>query len=339
MLDKLLFWSGFAASARYAYKNFDVGFKKGFDYLGSAEWSRNLLLDLPAVHKTAERFIAGETVAAAIDKAKQLQEAGRLVSFEYLEEKDGTKSNSVELRTKLSTLLTRMHAADLDADITIKSSALDSGIDAEKKFELLSELLTEAWGYEKHIRLQCEESGTIYAVLELYARCREAGFTNLDISLHSNLFRTSDDLSQLIDDGAAIRIAKSTYAEPEYIAYSDSADADANFVHLMQTVLSRTARAKGVRATIATHDKVLVAETIAFANEEGIQKDEFEFEIPFGVGQDLKASLVSEGYKVRVYLPFGKEWYTYLMYRMGDDPANAAILLGNLPPPPEQLEA
>jgi proline dehydrogenase len=169
-----------------------------------------------------------------------------------------------------------------------------------------------------------EDSTKTDATFEVFRRLRSE-FENVGIVVQSYLYRTEKDIEELLKIGARIRLCKGAYKEPESVAFPDKADVDKNYVKLMRMLLP-----SGIYHGIATHDPNMITATKQFASENGITEDKYEFQMLYGVRRDLQESLVKEGYRMRVYVPYGKFWYPYFMRRLAERPANVWFVLKNM---------
>jgi proline dehydrogenase len=175
-----------------------------------------------------------------------------------------------------------------------------------------------------------EESGTVDTTLDIYRLLRfDYGLQNIGVVIQSYLYRSEDDVNQLVQEGAWVRLCKGAYDEPPAVAFPAKADTDANYVRLMETLLSADARANGVYPCIATHDERMVQATLDYATENHIEPEAFELQMLYGVRRQLQESLVARGYQVRVYVPYGTAWYPYLVRRLAERPANLWFFASN----------
>jgi proline dehydrogenase len=186
----------------------------------------------------------------------------------------------------------------------------------------LRKILTRAREIDAFVRIDMESSAYTQRTLDVHQELWDDGFRNVGIVLQAYLHRTAADVERAIDMGVQVRLCKGAYLEPARIAFADKADVDANYVRLMERLLVH-----GNHAAIATHDERLIRLAQQIAQREGISPDRFDFEMLFGVRRDLQLRLVHEGYRVRVYLPYGKEWYPYLVRRLAERPANVGFFV------------
>lgn len=175
------------------------------------------------------------------------------------------------------------------------------------------------------VRIDMENSPYTDATLDLFEQVWQEGYRDVGVVLQSALHRSEQDLQRVNRLGARVRLVKGAYKEPAAIAYQDKADVDAAFLRMMRTLLS-----EGVYPAIATHDPAMIAATRQVARDRGVPATGFEFQMLYGIRRDLQASLAAEGYGMRVYIPFGREWFPYFMRRLGERPANVFFILRSL---------
>jgi proline dehydrogenase len=261
-----------------------------------------------------------------------LNASGISVTLDYLGENVTSLQDTFDARDQIRALLDRIHQQSIDANVSVKLSQLGIRIDPALARDNVRSLLEQATQLNNRIRIDMEEHGILEGTLAIYRSLRdEHGFGHrVGIVMQAYLFRAEEDVRQLIDEGAWVRLCKGAYAEPPEIAFPLKKDTDANFVKLMRLMLGDKARQKGVRLAVATHDEAMIRATIEYANEQGIAADAFEFQMLYGIRRELQESLVARGYRVRVYAPFGTAWYPYLVRRLAEHPANLRFFISNL---------
>ncbi|HKN64150.1 MAG TPA: proline dehydrogenase family protein, partial [Gaiellaceae bacterium] len=222
-------------------------------------------------------------------------------------------------------VLDRIHAEGLRTNVALKLTHLGLAIDQELAHSNVAELVGHAASVDNFIRIDMEESAHVDATLRIYRALRESGHDNVGAVLQSYLFRTEQDLADLLPLEPSLRLVKGAYLEPPEVAYPRKSDVDAAYVRLLEACL----RGGGFTA-IATHDESLIEHAIAFAGEHGIPRERFQFQMLYGVRPRLQLDLVRRGYDVLVATPYGPEWYRYLMRRLAERPANVLFLLRNL---------
>ncbi len=299
-------------------------------YLSTAQWARSLVTRSAMAWHVASRFVAGEEIDDAITTTKQLNAQGMHVTLDYLGENVTRATDAIDARNHIIQLLEKIHETGVDATVSIKLSQIGMHIDPDLMKQNATALLQTAQKYNNRIRLDMEESSTVDKTLDLYHSLRyQQGFENVGVVIQSYLFRSLEDVKKLIQEGASVRLCKGAYAEPADIAFPHKADTDANFVRLTQLMLSAEARQKGVYLGVATHDEQMIQATIDYVTNQQISADDFEFQMLFGVRRDLQEELVSKGYQMRVYVPFGTAWYPYFVRRLAERPANLWFFISN----------
>ncbi|HMG18416.1 MAG TPA: proline dehydrogenase family protein [Gemmatimonadales bacterium] len=273
----------------------------------------------------ARRFIAGETVEEAIEAARGLEGRGLSQTLDYLGESADTLEEADNATGMYGQILDRIVESGIGRNISLKLTQLGLDVSREAALANLRRILEPGRTHGFFVRIDMENSPYTDATFEIFQALWADGFTNLGVVLQSALFRTTQDLPRVVGLGARVRLVKGAYKEPAEIAYQRKADVDAAYVMQMQYLLSN-----GTFPALATHDVEIIDAAKAFVAKEGIGKERFEFQMLYGVRRDLQAALVKEGYGVRVYVPFGRQWFPYFMRRLGERPANVAFVLKSL---------
>ncbi len=273
----------------------------------------------------AARFVAGESLDAAVPVLRRLNERGLLTNTTLLGEGVHDEAQTREVVDAYREVLDRIHAEGLRTNVALKLTHLGLSIDEELAHDNLSELVEHAARRENFVRIDMEESHHVDATLRIYRRLRERGHDNVGAVLQAYLFRTEADLAALLPLGPNLRLVKGAYLEPAEIAYPRKRDVDAAYVRLLETSLT-----EGGFTAVATHDETLIEHTIAFARERGIPQERFQFQMLYGIASGLQLDLVRRGFDVLVATPYGPEWYRYLMRRLAERPANLLFLLRSL---------
>ena len=283
--------------------------------------------------KAARRFIAGEGVEEAIAAVKDLNSSGITASLDLLGE---SVRNAQEVSVVVDTYLKvfeHILKNRLDANVSIKLTALGIDIDAEQCYRNIAHLLSSAptpnpndpLNAPLFVRIDMESATHTQATLDLFYRLRSEGFANTGVVIQSYLRRSEADIDRLVSDKVRVRLCKGAYKEPDSLAFPDKSDVDANYVSLMKKLML-----EGNYPGLATHDEAIIDEAKRWAKEKNIASDRYEFQMLFGIRRDLQTQLVKEGYRVRCYTPFGDHWYPYLMRRLAERPANVMFILKNL---------
>jgi proline dehydrogenase len=274
--------------------------------------------------RVSRRFVAGMTVMGAVDAAAQLNAEGIDVSLDSLGESVSDVAQAEASAAIYHQLLDSIAARGLKANVSVKLSQMGMDIDPALAERIVGNIVEHAAAEKNFVRIDMEGSefteATIAMTERLYARYPGAVGTVLQAYLH----RTADDVERLVGEGIRIRLCKGAYKEPASIAFPEKGDVDANYVTLMKRLVTSP-----VFCGIATHDEKIIAELRKFVAENGVDKNAFEFQMLYGIRRDLQRSLVAEGFGVRVYLPFGAEWYPYFMRRLAERPANVLFLAKN----------
>ena len=274
----------------------------------------------------ASRFVAGETVDEALAAARDLNARGITASLDLLGESVYTEKEARSARDAYLQLLDRIQAAKLQANVSVKLTAMGLDIDHELCVAIMQDILGRAQQYDTFVRLDMESSAYTDITLKLFEdRLYPTYKANVGVVLQSCLYRTFADVEHMNALRARVRICKGAYKEPPAVAYPDKKDVDANYVKCMHDLMSR-----GHYPGIATHDPAIIIEAKRWATDQGIASDRFEFQMLYGVRRDLQDGLVKEGYRVRCYVPFGTQWYPYLMRRLAERPANVAFITGSV---------
>src|SRR6202158_3477289 len=273
--------------------------------------------------RMARRFGAGETLDDAIIAARACNSQGMYTSLDYLGENVATVDDAQRARDAYLEIFDRIAQERLHANVSCKLTQL--GLDLSSDFceGLLLSIVERAAGYENFLRVDMEGSAYTQRTIDLVKRVRTRN-PAVGTVIQSYLYRSETDITDLLAYGCRIRLCKGAYKESEEVAFPQKADVDANFVRLTQLLLS-----SGFYHGIATHDPRMIAATIRHAAAKQISKDDFEFQMLYGVRTDLQRRLVKDGYRVRIYIPFGRDWFPYFMRRLAERPANVGFLLRN----------
>ncbi len=274
----------------------------------------------------ASRFVAGETIASACDAVADLNKRRITASLDLLGESVTNEAEARETGRQYLELLDEMARRRLDANVSVKLTALGQDIRDDLCEEITRAILTRAREHGSFVRLDMEGSAYTQRTLDFFAQRLYAEFPDtVGIVLQSALRRTLDDVEWSIGRQCRVRLCKGAYLEPGTVAYPAKKDVDANYLDAMQRLMDR-----GRYPGLATHDEAIIGEARRFAVARGIGPDRFEFQMLYGVRRDLQERLVAEGWRMRVYVPFGTQWYPYLMRRLAERPANIAFITGNV---------
>ncbi len=286
---------------------------------------QRIVLSSAAARRAAARFVAGDTLAEAVPAVRALNGLLMQVSLNYLGEKTTTRDEIRAAAEAYTTTLQVIRADGLDCNISVKLTQLGLDLDPGLCQASMREILTAAQHTGNFVRIDMESALYVDRTLDLYRRMRDEGFDNVGIVLQSYLYRTEKDLDALISLRPRVRLVKGAYAEPASIAYPKKVDVDANFHRLIERLLQ-----SAPLPAIATHDERLIEHAKAYARARGIGPASFEFQMIYGVQRDLQERIVADGYRMRVYVPYGAQWFPYFMRRLAERPANIGFVLRNL---------
>jgi len=270
------------------------------------------------------RFVAGMTLEEAIGVAEKMNREGIAVTLDALGESVTTEAQARTSAEVYHEALDAIATRGLKANVSIKLSQMGMDFDPALAEKIVGEMVEHASRVNSFVRIDMEGSpyteATIAMTEHLHARCPGCVGT----VLQAYLFRTAADAERLLGQGIRIRLCKGAYKEPPEIAFPQKSDVDANYVKLAERMMT-----SGVFCGIATHDEAIVEKLLAFVRERDVPKSAFEFQMLYGIRRDLQRKLVKQGFGVRVYVPFGPEWYPYFMRRLAERPANVIFLLKN----------
>jgi proline dehydrogenase len=276
--------------------------------------------------KFASRFVAGETIDEAVKASLELKQRGITVSLDLLGESVTIESEAIAARDQYLDMLDRMAAAGLEVNVSVKLTQMGLDVAEDLCQANMVRILDKARHHHGFVRLDMESSEYTQKTLSFFTDRLYANYgRHAGVVIQSALRRSEGDINDLIRLDARVRLCKGAYLEPASVAFPDKQDVDRNYVLLMERLLLQ-----GHYPGIATHDEAIIQHARSFARDHRIGPDRFEFQMLYGVRRDLQSRLRQAGYNVRVYIPFGTQWYPYLMRRLAERPANIAFILGNL---------
>ena len=282
---------------------------------------------LPVTRGMVARFVAGETLEEALGALEALRRAGLRTTVDVLGEAVTSVDAATAAADEYLAALDALAARGLDRNVSVKLSQMGLGLEGQTCRANVRRIMERAAEHDSFVRIDMEDHATTDATLALWRELRpiNAGRGDSGVVIQAALRRSPADIDQLIAEGARIRLCKGAYVEPATVALPDKADVDAAYASLMERLLR-----DGTFPAIATHDERLIARAVAFVRDHGIAPDRFEFQMLFGVRRDLQERLVRAGFGVRVYVPFGTQWYPYFMRRLAERPANVAFVLRSI---------
>ena len=293
-------------------------------YLSERDGPKKLLTGNPLGRRLASRFIAGEDIEDALRVIRRLNSEGFKVTLDCLGESVHEAAAADAACQTYLQLLDRLAAERLDSHVSVKLTQLGLAIDEGLARKNLARLAESAARHNNFVRVDMEGSAFTDATLRVFCSV-DAPRDVMGIALQSYLRRTEADGDELLERGVRFRLVKGAYKEPPDIAFAHKRDVDLSYQKLTERLL-----ASGIYHAIATHDERIIAATERFAREHGIAPESFEFQLLYGIRRQLQRTLIQQGWRVRLYVPYGPEWYAYFMRRLAERPANLFFLMRNL---------
>ncbi len=310
-------------------------------YLSQAGWAQRMVMGWSFAWNFASRFIAGESTAEAIAVVRQLNERGINATLDHLGEHTSTAEEAAESTNEILDILDAIEEAGVRAGVSIKLTQIGMGLDATICRSNLRRILERAKEYKNFVRIDIEDTPYTDITIEAYNEMLAAGFTpkTVGMAVQSYLYRAEEDTRKMLEDGTRFRLIKGAYKEPPELAYPKKADVDANYDLLTKILMdaaleqgspkvSKDGRIPPIPA-IATQDDKRVEFAKQYAQKISLDKEAFEFQMLHGIRRDLQMQLADEGYQVRIYVPFGSQWYPYFMRRLAERPANLWFFMSN----------
>jgi proline dehydrogenase len=274
-------------------------------------------------NKLSSRFVAGLEIEDAMRVAEQVNRQGMSVTLDSLGESVTSAAEAHRSADVYHRLLDEIATRKLKSNISVKLTQMGLTLDPQLAESIAANLAEHAKATQSFVRIDMEDSSLTQVTLDIVRRVNANQHTRgaIGIVIQSYLYRSQNDIEQLIADGITVRLCKGAYKEPHEVAFPKKSDVDANYVRLANLLLQSP-----LYHGLATHDENMIAAAKSFAREHNIEPGHFEFQMLFGVRRDLQRKLVAEGYNVRVYVPFGREWYPYFMRRLAERPANVLFI-------------
>jgi proline dehydrogenase len=295
-------------------------------YLSRQEGLKDFAARFSLFKRLTVRFVAGETIEEAVNYIRELNVEGCSASFDHLNESVANPGEAEGEVAEYREILKRIDETGINSNVSIKLTQFGLELDPELAYRNARAVVEDAARRGNFVRVDMEASSVTQKTIDIFKRLRgEFGLNDVGIVLQSYLRRTYADAGELVKLPARIRICKGAYNEPPEVAFPDKKDVDANYVKVMQLLLS-----SGTYHGIATHDPKMIEATISYSQKAGIPKEAFEFQMLYGVRRDLQRQLAKDGYNMRVYVPYGKHWYPYFMRRLAERPANIWFVLKNM---------
>jgi proline dehydrogenase len=275
----------------------------------------------PVVKKLSRRYIAGSTLVEACRVVSGLNEEGKMATIDVLGEEITSRDEASALLAEYEDVFETIEREGLDSNISVKLTGLGLNLDHEFCRDNIAELVREAAKRHNFVRIDMEDSSTTTETLELYRELRGQGHDNVGIVLQAYMKRTLTDIVDLADLEPNVRVCKGIYVEPAEIAYQEFETVRMNFVEAVGALLDA-----GGYVAVATHDDWVIGEALALIEEGGLAPDQYEFQMLLGVRPELGDELVREGHRLRIYVPFGRQWYEYSLRRLQENPKIAGYI-------------
>jgi len=295
-----------------------------FLYLAKSQ-ATNRLAKRYGLRFGATRFVAGETIQTAIQAVKQLNQSGIVATLDHLGEFVNTREEAVEAADFCIRTLDAIHESGVQSNLSLKMTQLGLDISRDLCLENMRRILTRAQQYGNFVRIDMEDYQHNEVTIEIFSALKQEFGATVGLVIQAYLFKSAEDLLTLNQFEPNLRLVKGAYKEPATVAFPNKEDVDANFVKLIQIHLLN-----GNYAAVATHDEKIIEQVKQFVRERNISNSQFEFQMLYGIRTHLQHELANEGYTVRVYVPYGDDWYGYFMRRLAERPANVGFVLRSL---------
>jgi len=295
-----------------------------FLYLSRQKKLERWLLSFASARKLARQFVAGETLGEAVAAVRHLNRSGMLATLDHLGENVRSAEQAAAARDDYRGILEEIARQQLQCTISIKLTQLGLDLSEEQCRAHLRLLAECAQRTANFVQVDMESSAHTDRTLAIVGELRRS-YSSIGAVIQAYLYRSEKDVRQLIEQGTRVRLCKGAYDEPPSLAFRHKQEVDENFLRLMRLLLSSR-----LCHSIATHDPRMIEETCRTAGEIGLPKDGFEFQMLYGVQREWQKRLVEQGYRLRIYIPFGKEWFPYFMRRLAERPANVLFAIRSL---------
>ena len=297
--------------------------RKALLYLSNQQQLFNFVRHNGMAKRFASRFVAGETLDTALDAVAELNRKRITASLDLLGESVHNEAEARAAGGEYIRMLDRIHERKLDANVSVKLTAMGLDISEDLCVATMQGILDRARDYGTFVRLDMEGSEYTERTLKLFEdRLYPSYSQHVGVVLQSYLYRTQADTARAVELKCRVRLCKGAYREPATVAYPEKRDVDANYVRCMRMLMS-----EGNYPGLATHDEAIIAEAKRYAREEKIESDRYEFQMLYGVRRDFQRQLLADGHRLRVYVPYGTEWWAYFMRRLAERPANVLFVV------------
>jgi len=300
--------------------------RQTFLTMSNSQELQNIALHNGTARRLALRFVAGETLGQAVKVIVDLNKQGIVATFDHLGENITTTDEATASADAYIDMLNKIEKTGIKSNVSLKLTQMGLDVDEELCFRNLDRICRRAHDMNTFVRIDMESSAYTDRTLDMFRKLwHDSGYRNVGVVLQAYLYRTEQDVREMNSLGARVRLCKGAYNEPAEVAFPKKADVDANYAKLTTLLLK-----EGTYPGIATHDSRLIEFTKRFAAKRGIDRSKFEFQMLYGIRRELQTELAQQGYNMRVYVPYGHEWYPYFMRRLAERPANVVFFVSNL---------
>ncbi|MGA7733814.1 MAG: proline dehydrogenase family protein [Chloroflexia bacterium] len=300
--------------------------RQTFLTLSNSRELQDIALSNGLARRFALRFVAGETLEQAVNAIRALNSKGIMATFDQLGENVNTTDEARAAADSYIDVLNKIQSTGINSNVSLKLTQMGLDVDEDLCFDNVSRICARAHDLGNFVRLDMESTAYTDRTLNMFKRLwHNPGYRNVGVVLQAYLYRTEEDVREMNRLGARVRLCKGAYNEPANVAFPKKADVDRNYAKLAALLLR-----EGNYPGIATHDTRLIEFVKRYAASHGIAPAKFEFQMLYGVRRELQVDLVQQGFNMRVYVPYGREWYPYFMRRLAERPANVLFVVGNL---------
>jgi proline dehydrogenase len=292
-------------------------------YLSRRKLIKNFMVGFWVTRRVVNRFVSGEELAGGLNAVKKVNSEGSVATIDHLGEDVFEPAQAVCATEVYLDALDKIKECCINTNVSVKPTQVGLKISKELCEQNFAKIIKRAKEYGNFVRMDMEGSDCTEHTLDVFF-CLRKQYDNVGIVIQSYLYRSEKDVDDILKLGGRIRLCKGAYKEPKEIAFQKKQQVDENFEKLMEKMLL-----SGICHGLATHDEKLIEKTKEFAQKNNIPKDKFEFQLLYGIRSELARKLIQEGYNVRIYVPFGRQWYPYFMRRLAERPANLFFFLKN----------
>ena len=292
-------------------------------YLSRQKGIQDFMMNFGVTRRVVDRFVSGEQLEDGLNAVKKVNSEGAIATLDHLGEEVTEPDKAMAATEVYLDAIDQINFNHVDTNVSVKPTQFGLKIDKKLCEENFTKIIERAKEYDNFVRMDMEDSDCTQDTLDVFKGLRKK-YDNVGIVIQTYLYRSEKDLDEILELEGRIRLCKGAYKEPKEVAFPKIQQVDENFVKLMQKMLL-----SGIYHGIATHDERIIEITKEFAQKNNIPKDSFEFQLLYGIRTELQHKLVKEGYNVRIYIPFGREWYPYFTRRLAERPANLFFFLKN----------